>query len=209
MSIEYYAVYDITTGAVQWKTRGPLGSAAIERVEPGMAVIEMPYAAFVAIPDDLSPLKSAVISLVNVAAGDFRKRYITDIPGQQDTYIAKEAEARAWTSGADTSQFPYLACEAAATNMTVDAVAALVLATAEAWRALDPKIEGRRRGATVAIDAATNIAEIVQAANVDWTALVAPPAPEPTPEPASDPETGADGQTLNMVDETSGSSAAS
>ena len=187
--MEYYAIFDRATGAIQSRSVVPDGTAAQLELTADLGVIVMDYAAFVGVAaDDLGPLKTAVIAQVNTGAGDFRKQFITDIPGQQATYLAKETEARAWTSGADATAFPYLSGEASATGSTLDAVAALVLATAEQWRALDPKIEGRRRGATVAIDAATNIAAIVAGASVDWAGLLAPPAvPAPNPVPPGAP----------------------
>ena len=186
--MEYYAIYDMTTGAVQSRSCAPDGTVASMTLPAGLGVVVMPYNAFEGLAaDDLGPLKAAVTSQVNGAAGEFRKRFITDIPGQDATYLAKEVEAKAWTADADATLFPYLSCEAEATGQPIADVAALVLATAEQWRALDPRIEGQRRGATVAISAATNMAAIVMAANVDWDALLAPPAaPQATAEPQAD-----------------------
>lgn len=124
-------------------------------------------------PIDLDRLRADAIRAVNDGAGAFRRLFITDITGQQATYLAKEAEARAWAPGADPTYFPYLTQEAAATGQSVADVVALVLATAAQWRALDPRIEGRRRGASVAIAEAADAEAIAAAGVVEWTALLA------------------------------------
>ncbi len=172
--IEYCAIYDTSTGRLEWKTTGQPGAARNQRIEPTMAALVMPYSAYIALPDDLQPLKAAVIDLVNAGAGEFRKRFITDVPGQMGTYQNKEAEARRWASGDDPATVPYLAAEASATNRMIDALAAEVVQVADAWRALDVKIEARRRKATVEMIAADNIAAIVAAGMVDWPALLTP-----------------------------------
>lgn len=122
---------------------------------------------------DIETFRARQLAAMNVSAGAFRARFITDIPGQQATYLAKEAEAKAWAEGADPADFPYLAHEAAASGKTIAEIVALVLATADAWRAMDPKIEGRRRGACVAIAAAETPEDIILAATVDWGAALA------------------------------------
>lgn len=126
------------------------------------------------IPVDLGQLRANLIRQVNTAAGAFRSQFITDIPGQQATYLAKEKEARDWAPGSAVAAFPYLACEAAATGSSIADVVTLVLATATQWRGLDPRIEGARRGASVAIGAATTPEAAAAAAIVDWAALLVP-----------------------------------
>jgi hypothetical protein len=121
----------------------------------------------------LASLRAAAVAEVNQGAGAFRQRFITDIPGQQATYLGKEQEALAWTEGANPDDFPYLANEAAATGQEIGDVVALILATATTWRALDAKVEGKRRGAAVAIAAAETEEDVNTAKAVDWDALLA------------------------------------
>ena len=116
---------------------------------------------------DLAQLRAAAIARVDAAAGAVRAKFITVVPGQEMTYLVKEQEARAYAG--DPSGFPFLAAEAAATGMTVEDVAALVIAQANAWRPIGAAIEGLRRGAAVAIAAATTPAAIAAAANVEWS----------------------------------------
>ncbi|WP_294390465.1 hypothetical protein [uncultured Sphingomonas sp.] len=132
-----------------------------------------PVETIVAETIDLAAWKASQTGQVNAAAGALRRRFITDITGQQATYLAKETEAEAWVEGADPADFPYLACEAAAIGQTIGEVAALCLATSGQWRLLDPKIEGARRGAAVAIDAADTHEAALAAAQVDWDTVIA------------------------------------
>lgn len=132
---------------------------------------DSPVRVWTTVPFDLAALRAQMINKVNGEAGAFRRRFITDISGQQATYLAKEAEALAWTAEGDPADFPYLAAEAGATGQVIGEIAALVLATAALWRGLDPQIEGLRRGAIVAIGAAANAAAIGAAAAIDWDAL--------------------------------------
>lgn len=160
-----------------------VGAAEIE--EPGPAPSEVqvigmalsgttsPVRVWTTVPFDLADLRSTQIARVNEGAGAFRRRFITDVSGQQATYLDKEVEAKAWALGADAADFPYLAAEADASGVPIADIAALVLATAATWRALNAKIEGRRRGAIVAIEDEGATAEaIIAAAAIDWDALL-------------------------------------
>lgn len=180
-------------GALQYPGDWPWRATPDERAEAGIFEIvetdrppaslrtvgstligdEVPERAWVTTPYNLDQLRAQMLERVNAEAGEFRRRFITDIPGQQATYLAKEQEAAAWTPSSDPAGFPYLVNEAAATGVSVADIAALVLQTASAWRALDPKIEGRRRGAAVAIAAAADAEAIMAAAAVNWESLLA------------------------------------
>ena len=176
--MQNFVLYETATGAVRNKYFLPEGSPAQELPE-GCAILLVPLAA-VAPPGprevDLEPIREGLIGFVNHDAGQFRLRFITDVPGQGESYITKEEEAKAWTAGADPSAFPFLAAEAMYTATPIADVVSLVLATAAGWRALAAKIEGRRRGAMVELAAATNVAAMVRASAVDWAALLAPAA---------------------------------
>ncbi|WP_242183208.1 hypothetical protein [Sphingomonas sp. CARO-RG-8B-R24-01] len=173
---EYYVVYDVVTGDVRLRGSGSTGATANQAVPEGAAVLQVPPEAFSGFDINLEPIREGLIGLVNHNAGEFRLRFITDVAGQQATYLSKEEEAKAWTPGADMANFPFLAAEAEYTSMPIADIAALVLGTAAAWRGLAAKIEGRRRGAMVELAAATNVAAMVRASAVDWDALAAPMA---------------------------------
>lgn len=105
------------------------------------------------------------VARINAEAGEQRARHITVTTGQEGTYTAKQAEAERYAAGG-AAPFPYLEAEAAATGSTVDDVAALVLATAKAWTALNAGIEGARRGALVAVERAVAAGEVAAVAAV-------------------------------------------
>jgi len=174
--MEYWVVYDQTTGDVRFRGAGGPGSSALQETSDGLAVLQVPYEAVAGSELNLEPIREGLIGLVNHNCGQFRTQFITDVPGQQASYLTKETEAKAWTPDADLVDFPFLAAEAEYTGMTVADIAALVLATAAAWRGLAAKIEGRRRGAMIELAAATDIAALVRGSTVDWPALLAPPA---------------------------------
>lgn len=98
--------------------------------------------------------KQRMIAAANALAEVVRCRFLTPGSGQAITYARKEAEARAWESGADPNDFPFLSAEAAGTGATLADTAALVLAQADAWVTIGAAIEGNRRGLVVAIESA-------------------------------------------------------
>jgi hypothetical protein len=127
-----------------------------------------------AIVEDLSTLTRDLLARIDEECGAFRSRFITTIPGQESTYLEKEREARAWAaaSGPDAEDYPMIAAEAGARGISINAQAALVVATANVWRPLAAAIEAARMGAKEAVKAAPSRAAKLAAAAVDWEALV-------------------------------------
>jgi hypothetical protein len=123
------------------------------------------------IVNDLAVLKVAASARVNASAEAVRAQFLTPGAGQAMTYVRKEAEARAWTDGADEAAFPFLAAEATACGMTVAALAAIVIAQADTWVRIGSAIEALRRAALVAIETAETLQEIEGAQAVDWSNL--------------------------------------
>lgn len=101
----------------------------------------------------LAAAKAAATERINAAVGAARAALITDIPGQQATYLAKEAEARRVLAG-DIGDTPYLTAEAAATGRPVADIARTVAATADNWHALNAGYEAGRQAALQRIAAA-------------------------------------------------------
>lgn len=96
--------------------------------------------------EELVAEETNLISRVNQEAGAARRAFITDVPGQEGTYMAKSAEAKAYQTDPN-GNYPYLTAEASHTGKTVEQIAALVNATADAWTLINAQIEGIRRGA--------------------------------------------------------------
>lgn len=120
---------------------------------------------------DLAKLKAAASARVNASAEAVIGDFLTPGAGQAMTYIRKEAEARAWTNGADEAAFPILSAEASALAITVEALAAIVIAKADAWVRIGSAINALRRAALVAIETAETLEEIEDAQAVDWSVI--------------------------------------
>lgn len=107
--------------------------------------------------------KAAAIARVNAEAGAFRASIATDIPFQSEVYASKRAEAERYAASGGTGRYPYLEAEAAATGVTLAAMAAEISTIAAAWTTASVQVEAARRGAIVAIEAATTLDEIAAA----------------------------------------------
>lgn len=124
-------------------------------------------------PDNFAIHEASLHGLIDAEAGAFRTRFITSVPGQEATYAEKEREARAWADDPDGS-YPFLAAEAVARGIAIAAVAAEVIATADAWRGLGALIEAARiagKRAVTAAKVAGDWAAMDAAAQIDWEAL--------------------------------------
>lgn len=107
--------------------------------------------------------KAAAIARVNAEAGAFRASIATDIPFQSEVYASKRAEAERYAASGGTGRYPYLEAEAAATGVTLATMAAEISTIAAAWTTASVQVEAARRGAIVAIEAATTLDEIAAA----------------------------------------------
>ena len=120
--------------------------------------------------------KATALSSVDNIAGYSRLRYITSVPGQSETYTLKERQAREWTAASYAGDPPsFIAAEAAATNVTPQALCQLVIELADFWSNIKgPQIEATRRKWKVAIEAASDpslIQGLVDAARAELDGL--------------------------------------
>lgn len=108
--------------------------------------------------------KAAGRSEVNRRIGEVRVQFITDIPGQQAIYSAKEAEARAYLAldpaPLDLTAFPFLAGEVGLTAPDAAALAALWLAMSDRWRSVGSELEQLRLGVSASVEAAESVVEV-------------------------------------------------
>lgn len=87
---------------------------------------------------------------IDELAGDVRRQYLTTAPGQTETYREKLADCQSYLSQilrsalTGTKNYPWVAAEAEAQNMTARAAAENVVATYEQWRAMGIRIEKAR-----------------------------------------------------------------
>lgn len=122
---------------------------------------------------DLQRYKASSLALVVKAIAQIREVMITDLPGQQMIYLAKEAEAKMWIAATepDLADYPLMAAEVGITASTAADLAAMWVALSAAWRAAAAQLENIRFSAGVAIAAATDEAAIDAAVTAALTAL--------------------------------------
>lgn len=121
---------------------------------------------------DLASLTALLLAQIDRDCGAFRARFITDVTGQDMTYLRKEMLARSWTPEADQAGFSILAGEAALRGITTAEQVALVIAMADQWAAIGDPIEVRRMAAKLAVEAAATADDKKAAVAIDWEALL-------------------------------------
>lgn len=166
---DYWIIYDAETGVELSRGMGPEGCAAIQVPPQGTALIAIPKAAWDTSPLDLDIVKASMAASVDADAEKVRSIFVTATPGQFATYLEKEAEARRVLAG-HTDNLVFLPLEAEAIGAALPALAAEVVAQADAWRSIGARIEAARRKAKCALVAASTLAEIATAIQIDWQA---------------------------------------
>jgi len=124
----------------------------------------------------LADAKAAALARVDAEAEAARLRFITAGAGQALEYQATEAQARAYLAAAAPvlADYPFLAAEVQAVDIATgtapaaSAVAAEIVAQADAWGAVGSAIKALRRAAKLRIEAATTHAEVRAAALIVW-----------------------------------------
>jgi hypothetical protein len=114
---------------------------------------------------------------IDQAAGEARRRHVTDLPGQEGVYLTKLAQAQDYAAAyAADAQAPvpaYIAAEADALGETAITVAGNVIDAATAWNTqAGPAIEAARIGGKAAVLAATGADDAARLDAID-TALAA------------------------------------
>lgn len=169
---ENFIVYDLATGLECWRSQGNTGDAAIQQLPDGLAAAVVPMVAVAVVPTDLELVKAYYRAIVDMEAGRFRMQYITDVPGQAQTYERKEVEARAWQEGDDLATYPFMAAEASLRGVDISVVRDDIMAQVNALIPLAAKIEARRLVTKQAITDAETIGAIVAASQVNWQAAL-------------------------------------
>lgn len=122
---------------------------------------------------DLTPLRVAATARVDLSAGEVRKLFITDVPGQDMVYQQKLTEAEMVTAdpAVPPAQVPHIASEAQLNGISLLDQAAIIVTMSHQWRQVSSVIEATRLAAKQAILDARSPAEIEAAANVDWSQI--------------------------------------
>jgi hypothetical protein len=169
--MEYYLVYHKETGEVLSRNSGPEGAAYLQGERPDRANFVVPFEIWDSTPLDMAGVKALAAGRIDEVAEACRARFITPGSGQAMTYTYKAEEAKAYLAD-NTAPTPFLVAEAVALGVTVKALAGEVLARVAEWTLVGSRIEGARMAAKLALSQATNLAEIAQAMDVDWNALL-------------------------------------
>jgi hypothetical protein len=119
---------------------------------------------------DTERLDAILHAQIDQGAGTYRMKFITEVPGQQMTYIRKEKEAREFIADGP-GPFVTLEAEAAATDQQIADLAALVVSQADQLIALGAAIEGMRMGAKKAVTLASTAGDKHAAAAVQWESI--------------------------------------
>lgn len=125
-------------------------------------------------PADVVEVRAYWKERVDQVAGQARKRFISDAPGQQMTYLRIDTEVAAYLDDVSPNRtaenYPWIfgivdALAGTGGAKTADEMAAYIAGSASAWTGVGIQIEGLRRKGHALIDDATNEAEVQQAAD--------------------------------------------
>ena len=134
---------------------------------------EVPLLAVASFPIDLAKVRAFYNARIDAEAGAERSKYITDVPGQAQTYQRKEDEARRWSDGDEVAHpelYPFMIAEADMRAAPIEQVRDEIMAQVNALAPIAAMIEAKRICAKRAVDAAEDIPGIADAAAVDWEA---------------------------------------
>ncbi|MHB0973969.1 MAG: hypothetical protein ACYC0P_06980 [Thiobacillus sp.] len=154
--------------------------ASGKRIEPDMGGYPM---AVDPPPVTLAEAQTSALAAIDAEAGKSRARYITVTPGQEATYMLKEAQARSYKAAgypaASVADYPMVDAEAKA--MSGDAPSAEqtktaadgIIAQADAWIAKAAQIERARIAGKRAVAAAVDVTGVEAARAAAVAELVA------------------------------------
>ncbi len=110
----------------------------------------------------LADAKAAALARLSAHITEARGAFITDLPGQQMIYQAKEAEARAWIADLvpDPAAYPLLVAEIGITAPDAHSLAQLWLNMATLWRQTAAALEAVRLSTAAAIEAAETVEQV-------------------------------------------------
>lgn len=124
---------------------------------------------------DLQAAQAEAVAKVNAAVGQVRRRFVTDIPGQDMLYLRKEAEAARWISDPepDLADYPLIAAEIGITAEDGDQMAQIWINMADLWAGIAAQLETLRLGHIAQVEVAADQAGIEAALSAFQQALEA------------------------------------
>lgn len=104
----------------------------------------------------LDDLKLTALDYIDKVAGEARLRFITDVPGQPQTYVMKIQDALDFKANryGDLASYPMMQAEVDATGRPAEQVCEELLATYAQWKQLSAIIERERRSGKIGVGAA-------------------------------------------------------
>jgi hypothetical protein len=190
-----YALYNKSDGHVLGHGSAPDGYdlAQLEDAETGVIEVSEepdPHTKVVEgsivpmMPEEIEQVKFPSIKMqaparVRQIVSSARQTYITELPGQDALYQAKETEAKAFLAEANPvmADYPLLSAETGITAPTAAELANLWISMGMQWRSVAAQIEAARMTANTAIGAATTVLEIEAALAALDTAIAGLPTP--------------------------------
>lgn len=107
----------------------------------------------------LAAARVEAIAQINAKASIVRRRFVTDIPGQEALYLLKEQEARDWIAEVERD-FPLIMAEVGLTGDTPDQVAQVYLNLGAIYLQAAAVLEQARLGQIAAVEVAASKSEI-------------------------------------------------
>lgn len=122
-----------------------------------------------ALVQDFAAMVATLHAIIDADASKERCKYISNVVGQDMTYRLKEDEARSWNPLLSSLlNFPYLREESEQTGVAVATLVADIIAAADLWKSINPKIEGARRAAKMRVSNAVTAEDAWAGAVIDW-----------------------------------------
>ena len=111
----------------------------------------------------LNELRESAFNAIDVEAGNTRARYITNVPGQAETYVLKAQQAQQFKDAgypASTVAFPLLESEIDATGHTPTVAANNIISKRDDWMTLAKLVETERRKGKLQVESANDVQSI-------------------------------------------------
>ena len=124
---------------------------------------------------DFTALRAYYRAKIDAEVGAVRVQFITDVPGQAQTYEKKEAEARLWTTGDEVTnpdRYPFMLAEAAVRAIPISQVRTEIMAQVDQLTPVAALMEAHRVNAKQIVLAATTLPDIVNGAVIPWNLIL-------------------------------------
>jgi hypothetical protein len=170
---DYAIIYDTTTGTQIGNYMGPDGTTAIQTLPPGATYMLVPVDLWVT-PVSIPAVQAHICTQIDAGADTAASSLITLSPRRVQTAIAIKEECDTYVAGTSTdSKFPFLSALATANGTTLAQEQTTFLTEYAAMVPPGALINATAEAAKRKVSAATNLAEIAQASQINWPAVMA------------------------------------